>query len=172
MTTQTEGVNRPCSKCNREENQETSRSLQLKQKRRKYYEDNRYSICHKTLNVYCIKKIKSVRSLCADRVGDYMMRYPFENCTDGYIKKQLRIYRVHSSHSHYDDCYDAGMMAYMYSIHRCAEMSYNHVEQYIKKLVRIYIVCALVIHNDTKNLCRENGFTEVRLDSEAAYGRY
>ena len=107
-----------------------------------------------------------------DRVDEYIARYPFEEYADSYIRKQLSIYKVYKSHSHYDDCFDAGMMAYLYSIHRCAEMSYSHVEPYIKKLIRIYIICAIVVHNDSKNLCKENNFSEVRLDSETSFDRY
>jgi len=113
-----------------------------------------------------------VKALYIDRVKEYETRYPFDKYADRYILKQLAIFRVRPSHSHYADCYDAGMMAYMYSIHRCAEMSYTHVEPYIKKLIRIYIICALVIHDDARNLCRENGFREVRLDAETSFDRY
>jgi len=141
-------------------------------KRRKYYEANKYVICYKTLNVYCYTKIEKIRNLCGDKVALYLRHYPFEDFADRYIKKQLVIYKVLHSYSHYHDCYDAGMMAYLYSIHRCAEMSYSHVEAYIKKLIRIYIICALVVHNDTKNLCESNGFREVRLDADSSSSKF
>ena len=153
-------------------NEDAERKFAIKEKRRKYYENNRYAICDKTINSYCASKIKKVRGLCIGRVNEYMVRYPFEKYADRYIKRQLSIYKVKPSDSRYADCYDAGMMAYLYSIHRCAEMSYSHTEPYIKKLVRIYIICALVVYDDTRNLCQANGFREVRLDAEASFDRY
>jgi hypothetical protein len=152
--------------------EEQEQKTRIRQKRREYYDKNKYTLCNNTINVYCIAKIEKVRSLYMDRVGEYINRYSFEEYADSYIRKQLSIYKINKSHSHYDDCYDAGMMAYLYSVHRCAEMSYSHVEPYIKKLIRIYIICAIVIHNDSKNLCKENNFSEVRLDSEASSDKY
>lgn len=146
--------------------------IKLKEKRRKYYEANKITICTNTLNKYCVNKIQKIRDSCGDKIADYIKRYPFEKCAERYLRKQLHIFKIHPSVSHYDDCFSAGMMAYLYSIHRCAEMSYDHVEPYIKKLIRIYIICALVIHNDAKNLCRENGFSEIRLDAESSYGKF
>jgi len=146
--------------------------LRIKERRRKYYENNKYAICNKTINVYCINKIKKVKGLYGDKVKEYTRRYPFEVCADPYIRKKLATYRIYSSHSQYDDCYDAGMMAYLYSIHRCAEMSYSHTIPYIKKVIGIYIVCAMVVHSDMKNLCQENGFREIRLDAEASFDKY
>jgi len=154
------------------EKQRINAKMQVKEKRRKYYENNKYDICNKTINIYCIGKIEKIRNLHSEKVNEYMNRYPFEECADGYIKKQLRIHKIYSSHSHYDDCYDAGIMAYLYSIHRCAEMSYSYTEFYMKKLIRIYIICALVICNDTKNLCQINGFREIRLDADASLSKY
>jgi len=87
-----------------------------KEKRRKYYEDNKYDICNNTLNKYCVKKIEEIRNLHTDRVNDYIERYPFEKCADLYIKSELYKHKVFSMHDRYADCYDAGMMAYLYNI--------------------------------------------------------
>jgi len=152
--------------------EEQEHQKRTKQRKREYYEKNKYILCNKTINVYCIAKIEKVRSTYKDRVDEYINLYPFEEYADRYIKKQLFICKVYKAHSHYDDCYDAGMMAYLYSIHRCAEMTYSHVEPYIKKLIRIYIICAIVIHNDSKNLCKSNNFSEVRLDSETSFDKF
>ena len=40
------------------------------------------------------------------------------------------------------------MMAYLYSVHRCAYMSYENVEGYIAKMLRIYLLCAIVAYRD------------------------
>jgi hypothetical protein len=142
------------------------------EKRRKYYEDNRYRICNHTLNVYCIKAIEGIRTSCLDTVNDYMKCYPFEEYAEHFIKRELNKNNIYPSQGKYADCYDAGMLAYLYSIHRCAAMRYSHTEAYIKKMIRIYIICALVIYDDTKNLCRANGFREIQLDAETSINRY
>ena len=51
-------------------------------------------------------------------------------------------------------------------------MKYNRSEAYIKKMIRIYIICALVIYDESYNICKENGFKEVRLDVETSQYRY
>lgn len=66
---------------------------------------------------------------------------------------------------HYADCYDAGMLAYLYSVHRCAYMGYAHIEAYTAKMIRIYLICAKVAFYETNQLCRENQLYEVRLES-------
>lgn len=64
------------------------------------------------------------------------------------------------------------MLAYLYSIHRCAFMSYNHVAAYIKKMIKIYIICALVVYDDSKNLCKANGFKEIKLNADESANKY
>lgn len=71
-----------------------------------------------------------------------------------------------------DDCYEAGMLAYLYSIHRCAAMGCDYTVRYIRKMVRIYMICALVVYHDVKNLCQTNGFHEIQLDADAVGRRY
>lgn len=152
--------------------EEHQKKLSQKEKQRQYYEKNKFTLCIYTINIYPVNKIEKIRSLCPDKADEYISRYPFEGYAEGYIKKRLAIHKVFSSHSHHHDCYDAGVMAYLYSVHRCAEMSYDHVEPYIKKLIRIYIICALAIHNDTRNLCHANDFREIRLDADSSFGRF
>lgn len=142
-----------------------SRQL-IREKRRKYYEENRYRICNYTLNCNCMKAIEQIHSLCPDAICEYIELYPFEKYAEQPIAKELSKKGIYPAQGRYADCYDAGMFAYLYSIHRCAYMRYSHVEAYIKKMIRIYIVCALVVYDETRNLCRENGLREIRLDSD------
>ena len=73
---------------------------------------------------------------------------------------------IRSSQDVYMECYDAGMLAYLYSIHRCALMGYSHTEYYIIKMIRVLIRCALVVAGEVYNLCRENNLTEFRIDRD------
>ena len=144
----------------------------IRAKQDKYYEKNRYAICHKKLNRYCFDSMEKIKSLCPDRIDEYTKQYPFEEYADRYIKRTLYLCRIFPNQSRYADCYDAGMVAYLYSIHRCAAMLYTHVAAYIKKMIRIYIICTINIHNDGKNLCEANNFKEIPINAEAYIGKY
>jgi hypothetical protein len=145
---------------------ETQESINRRRKRAEYYAQNRYTICYKTLNVGCFKSMESVRILCPERISEYFERYPFEIYAEKQIKRQLSKNGINPSRDQYAECYDAGMLAYLYSIHRCSALNCDYVMPYIQKMIRIYVICALVVSNETKNLCRENGFTEFRLDRD------
>ena len=101
-----------------------------------------------------------------------MWRIGRNSITDKYIKRELFLRKILPSHGHYDDCYSAGMTAWLYSVHRCAAMRYNHTVAYIRKMIKIYITCALVIYHDAKNLCRVNGFREIRLNADTSANKY
>ena len=116
--------------------------------------------------------MQKIRNECPDIVSDYIKRYPFEEYAEFYIKRALHIRKIYPAQDRYADCYDAGMFAYLYSIHRCAAMRYNHTEPYIKKMIRTYIICAIVVYEEAKNLCQENGFQEIRLNADASANRY
>ena len=73
--------------------------------------------------------------------------------------------RIFPAQAHCADCYDAGMLAYLYSVHRCAYMGYAHIEAYTAKMIRIYLICAKVAFYEATQLCRENQLYEVRLES-------
>lgn len=79
-------------------------------------------------------------------------------------RRALRRCRIYPGQGCYDDCYSAGMQAYLYSIHRCALMGYTNVIGYIAKMQRIYLICAIVVYRDTAYLCKEHGLRETRLE--------
>ena len=144
----------------------------IRAKQREYYAENRYERCRHSLNSYCVESIRSIGDTCKERVNEYTQRYPFEIYADPYIERMLRKKRISPNNPRYDECYSAGMFAYLYSIHRCALMKYSHVESYIKKMIKVYFVCAIVIYNETNNLCKTHGFRHVQLDAEYAFNRY
>lgn len=89
-----------------------------------YYERNRQEICRRRIGEECFRAIEKVKITCPERVERYLEEWPFDAYADRRIKSQLRWWRIDPQHSLYDDCYDAGMLAYLYSIHRCAMMEY------------------------------------------------
>lgn len=131
---------------------------------RTYYERNRQELCRRRIGEECFRAMEKVRMVCPERIEWYLEQWPFDAYADRRIKSQLWWWHIYPQHYLYDDCYDAGMLAYLYSIHRCAMMEYQHVDQYIAKMVRIFVICALNIGRDAENLCRENGLRPYHLD--------
>lgn len=133
---------------------------------RTYYERNRYELCRRRLGEECFRAMERVKAVCPERIERYLKQWPFETYADRRIKSQLRWWRIYPQHHLYDDCYDAGMLAYFYSIHRCAMMEYQHVHQYIAKMVRIFVICALNVGREAENLCRENDLRLCHMDHD------
>jgi len=144
---------------------EEEKKLKRAEYSKRYYEKNKIEICTKLLNQYTYNSIETMYALHRKDIISNLEKYPFEKYGEKIIKNQLRYMKISQTHISYDECYDAGMMAYLYSVYRCAVKSYENVVAYIKKLVRIFITCALNIYCDTKKICRQNGFSEVRLDN-------
>lgn len=136
-----------------------------------YYQKNKGRICKKIIGEYCYRAIENVQDKCPETVTEFITKYPFEDFAAQRILKQMKYYRIYPSQARYADCYDAGMMAYLYSIHRCAYIGCQNVEAYITKMVRIFLICAMNSFQDSKELCRENNLREVRLD-QLSYVRF
>ncbi len=134
------------------------------QKARTYYERNRYELCRRRIGEECFRAMERVKAVCPERVERYLEQWPFDAYADRRIKSQLRWWHIYPQHRLYDDCYDAGMLAYLYSIHRCAMMEYQYVNQYIAKMVRIFVICALNTGQEAENLCRENDLRLCHMD--------
>ena len=124
--------------------------------------------CKRTLNQYAYTAMEHAREACGDRVDEYLQRYPFEAIAEQPIRYHLMRYGISRASGAYDDCYDAGMLAYLYTIHRCAQMNCDYVLPYLLKMLTIYIPDALILYRDSHNLCHINGFREIRIDTEGA----
>lgn len=139
-----------------------------KQARHRYYMENRVDLCRKKLTIYAYQSISEIRSRMPGRVEEYLRAYPFEVYGDKLISKILREFGIRRHEAVYADCYEAGMLAYLYSIHRCAALGCDYTIAYIRKMVRIYVGCALVVYHEVRELCHGNHFREVRLDADEA----
>lgn len=134
------------------------------EKQRAYYEKHRVELCKKRIGEECFRTMERLQRICPERIAACLEAFPFDAFAQRQLKRQLRWFSIYPSQARYGDCYDAGMLAYLYSIHRCAYMEYANVEGYIRKMIRIYLICAMVSVRDAENLCRENNFREVRLE--------
>lgn len=113
-----------------------------------------------------------MQKIYSEEVKKLLVEYPFEKCGEKLIKNIIYQYNIRNYSYEYDECFDAGMQAYLYSIHRCAAIKCFYVESYIKKVMRIYIKCAIVICNESRNICKENGFKNVELDQIENNNKY
>lgn len=138
--------------------------------RQNYFQRYSVSISQKTIREYCYRAIKRVQQECPEKLERLLEQYSFEGFASKCLRKQLQHLHIYPSQARYDDCYDAGMMAYLHTIHRCAYMGYSHVEAYMAKIIRIYLLCAAIAFRDTQNLCRENNLRELNLD-QFPYGQ-
>lgn len=104
-------------------------------------------------------------------VQKLFQEYPF-NLYEKIIRSIIQKHNIRNNSYEYDECFDAGMMAYIYSLNRCAFINCNYIDAYIKKVIHIYIKCAIVISNDGKNICIENGFRLIRLNQIENNNKY
>ena len=128
--------------------------------------NRRYPRSHydKVVGEYCYRAMERVSGQCEKKIKYLYEQFPYDSFAKKRLEQLLNREHIYDGQGCYADCVSAGMLAYMYSIHRCAYMDYNNVEGYIAKMLRIYILCAIVAYKDAENLCKENGFRQIRID--------
>lgn len=87
-----------------------------------------YSYYEKTINEYSYRSMERVSKTCPEKVEALLLRFPFDDSQDKQLRRALRRCRIYPGQGCYDDCYSAGMQAYLYSIHRCALARYVHFD--------------------------------------------
>lgn len=117
------------------------------------------------LEVYIPRAIQEIRERIPDKVEGLYNQYPFEKYGDPFIRKHLHKCGIREHHLAYQECYDAAMEAYLYSIHRCALCDYEYVEYYICRLISLAVIWSLNICYEGRNICRENHLCQIELDS-------
>ena len=133
----------------------------MTEKSRKCYPKSHYA---KVIGEECYRAMEKVKGRREKEVNRLYEKYPYDGFAEKRLHQLLKHKHIYEGQGHYADCVSAGMLAYMYSIHRCADMGYTNVEGYIAKMLRIYIICAIVVYKDAENLCAENGFRQIRID--------
>ena len=101
-----------------------------------------------------------------DKIFELYNKYPYEEFGKPIIERILRYLRIHEGRYCHQECCAAGDLAYIYSIHRFSVIDIIYAKAYISKVMKKYIICAIIISDDTKNLCDANDFRCVRIDGE------
>lgn len=103
----------------------------------------------KTTEDYAFNSIKRCEKSAKNQMEKMMLQYPYEDYS-GYKNCICNRYRVYRSNSYlWDECHSCPYIAYWYSIGRCAVSGYegDHVKNYIKKMIRIFIRCKVAQYN-------------------------
>lgn len=145
----------------------------VREKRRQYYQQHRIEICKRTIGMYCERSIMRTQKVHSHAVEKLSQQYPFDTYGEGLIKRIIRHQcNIRENDYKYAECFDAGMLAYFYSLNRCVVIKCVNVEAYMKKVIRIYVKCALVICNEGRNICEEHGFKLISLDQIENINKY
>lgn len=120
------------------------------------------------LNEYAYRAIEKIKNRNTELVEKMFMVYPYGQHCEKNFYWLCSTYKISEYKYAYQECYDACQLAYMYSIYRCSVSPNNvcegYVKAYIKKVMKIYFIAALVIYDDAGNICRENGFLRIEGD--------
>ena len=58
--------------------------------------------------------MERVSKTCPEKVEALLLRFPFDDSQDKQLQRALRRCRIYPGQGCYDDCYSAGMQAYLY----------------------------------------------------------
>lgn len=136
-----------------------------KEAKKEYNWKHRYRDSQRVLNDYSFRSIESIQQQIPERVVQYIERWSFEKHAHKRILWVLSRMGISPAHHLYQECYDAGMIAYLYTIHRCAYMNYTHVEAYLLKMIPIMVRSALIVGGEVDQICMFNGYREYRLEA-------
>ena len=134
------------------------------EQRKSYYERHKVELCKKTLDQYMPQSIKEINARIPEKINIYYKDFPYEIYAEPVIKKRMHYWKIRENCLEYQECYSAAMQGYLYSIHRCALCNYTYAEFYIRKMINIAIICALVATSEEKKM--------IRLDDEKNGRRY
>ncbi|MBR3635811.1 MAG: hypothetical protein IKN47_06395 [Lachnospiraceae bacterium] len=112
---------------------------------------------------YIPGEIQRIQMLIPDRVNELLDQYTFEN-SEKYIRYALKWYGIYENREFYADCYSNAALGYYYSICRCAYCDYSYVERYIRKMIRITIICGINTSKEVESICRENNLKAISFD--------
>lgn len=127
-------------------------------KTHKCYPQSHYA---KVIGEYSYRAMEKVRERCEKEVNGLYEKFPYDGFAEKKLHQLLKRKRIYEGQGYYADCVSAGMLAYMYSIHRCADMGYTNVEGYIAKMLRIYIICAIVVYKDAESFALKMVFAKL-----------
>jgi hypothetical protein len=132
-----------------------------------WYQENKIELCKKTLNTI-------PKDTNEDNYKTLLQLYPFEK-VESILKKILTNMRIGLHESVYQECYSAGLFAYINTMKYSSKKDYikdeEHVLAYFKKLARIYIKAAWNLYKNNENIGKYNNLKTVNLDRIEEFGK-
>lgn len=137
-----------------------------KEKRKAYYQKNKYEICKKTIGEYADNSIERMNEINRNYIQQLYKEYPFEDYAVRCIKRVCIRFGIKRDSYLYDECFSIGAKAYMYSIGRCSVKKVNEqlIRGYLYVVTRVFIICVLNTYDQSKQICKENGFKQISSD--------
>lgn len=139
---------------------------------REYYNKNRVRICKRVVDEYMPRVIRETRQLMSDQVLQMYEKYPYDEYGAPYVARMLKQYGIAKHRMEYDECTEIAMVGYMYSVNRCAFMNYDHVENYIKHMIKCCIKMGLVLAKSDLNSMYKENYTAVYFDDPRNMNRF
>lgn len=132
---------------------------------KRYYTANKETICKNRLNRYAFNAIKRIKEAIPEKVDEYLLKYPWNAKREKFARMIILKKNIRLNSALFSECFEASMLAYIYAIHRCAVNDCNYVDDYIKKMTRIYVICAIIAFNADKSYLARQGYKTVSLDA-------
>lgn len=126
-----------------------------------YYNENRFRICKRTLEVYFPRIIALANQMAKETVTLSYQQYPYSVYAEPVFRRKARRKGLRENHVWFQECQSAAHYCYMYAVSQCAIRGYDYVVPYIKKMVGLSIVLGLGSSDEFQNLCKENHFKPV-----------
>ena len=144
----------------------SERKAKIKLRRHQYYEKHRYEIAVKMIEEYFPNTIKRLQKEIPEKMEQYLNQYSYDWYLEKYTKAMLVHYGVGKAKIYYQECYSNTFLGYMFSIGMCAYSGYEgeHVKNYIKKMIRVSIICGINASNEVAHICRVNNLRVLYLD--------
>ncbi len=144
---------------------------ELLAKKHEYYLKNRLRICRDALERYVPDAVEKIAAQCPEAVAECAARWPYEDFEPG-IRRCIARLGIRPGALEYDDCFEAGMLAWLYGVHRCALMGYEHVGAYVGRVTAILVRCAAAAALETEAILAEHGLKRWELDRDGLPERY
>ena len=120
------------------------------------------------MEIYIPRSIDRIFSAMPEIVSEYKAQYIYDERLVSYTKYVLKRMGVSASRDYYDDCISNSFQGYIYSICMCAMYGYSgtHVSNYIKKMIRVTVICGINTSDEVRHICKENHLSVKYLDDD------
>ena len=143
--------------------------LRRKEYNKQYFQTHKIDIYKKLLYTYSYNSINHIIAKYDVNINELCKKYNYETYFQNNFRRVCYYYRVRKNSYQYQECYDACLTAYLYSLYHCTISTKRdkdgYIMAYIRKLMRIYAIAAITVCNEADNICKINGFRRVDSDS-------